>query len=275
MIFIYSHSNIYSSLHRFIWNQHINQLPVDLFAQLVEHCTGIVEVMGSNPVQAWIFSGLIFTTAQVVFITANIAFIFISKSAVHDSYIFTVTTFVLHLWFCFVLLCDWSRKLDLRFQPIRYKNRAPHLGTHFLPVLCVFPNDNWNERIEDEHSGSNVCAEAEFSMSMQRALRLSEPSYLIRVTKNGTSQYAKVFVWSAPNRMVNKQDISTWIGFVRFERAECCQLLIRVSLECCCCFASSQLVFFHRLISFFCFPYRILSFIVVSFVIIGVSYTFS
>ena len=148
MIFIYSHSNIYSSLHRFIWNQHINQLPVDLFAQLVEHCTGIVEVMGSNPVQAWIFSGLIFTTAQVVFITANIAFIFISKSAVHvyDSYIFTVTTFVLHLWFCFVLLCDWSRKLDLRFQPIRYKNRAPHLGTHFLPVLCVFPKDNWNEK---------------------------------------------------------------------------------------------------------------------------------
>ena len=93
-------------------------------------------------------SRLIFTTAQVVFITANIAFIFISKSAVHiyDSYIFTVTTFVLHLWFCFVLLCDWSRKLDLRFQPIRYKNRVPHLGTHFLPVLCVFSNDNWNEK---------------------------------------------------------------------------------------------------------------------------------
>ena len=131
------------------------------------------------------------------------------------------------------------------------------------------------KRIEDEHSGSNVCAEAEFSMSMQRAFRLSEPSYLIRVTKNRTSQYAKVFVWSAPNRMVNKQDTSTWIGFVRFERAECCQLLIRVSLECCCCFASSQLVFFHRWITFFCFPYRILSFIVVSFVIMGVSYTFS
>ena len=31
--------------------------------------------MGSNPVQAWIFSGLIFTTAEVVFITAKIAFI--------------------------------------------------------------------------------------------------------------------------------------------------------------------------------------------------------
>ena len=48
-----------------IWNQ----LPVSLLAQLVERCTGIAEV------QAWIFSGLIFTTAQVVQITARITFI--------------------------------------------------------------------------------------------------------------------------------------------------------------------------------------------------------
>ena len=46
---------IYSSFYRFIWNQHNDQLPVGLLAQLVEHCTGITEVMGSNPVQAWIF----------------------------------------------------------------------------------------------------------------------------------------------------------------------------------------------------------------------------
>ena len=46
---------VYSPLHGFIWNQHIDQLPVGLLAQLVEHCTGIAEVMGSNPVQAWIF----------------------------------------------------------------------------------------------------------------------------------------------------------------------------------------------------------------------------
>ena len=31
------------------------QLPVNLIAQFLEHCTSIVEVMGSNPVQAWIF----------------------------------------------------------------------------------------------------------------------------------------------------------------------------------------------------------------------------
>ena len=29
-----------------------NQLPVGLLAQLVEQCTGIAKVMGSNPVQA-------------------------------------------------------------------------------------------------------------------------------------------------------------------------------------------------------------------------------
>ena len=35
----------YSLLHWFIWNQHNNQLPVSLSAQLIEHCTGIAEVM--------------------------------------------------------------------------------------------------------------------------------------------------------------------------------------------------------------------------------------
>ena len=42
---------IHSALHRFIMNQQNDQLPVDLLAQLVEHCTGITEVMGSNPIK--------------------------------------------------------------------------------------------------------------------------------------------------------------------------------------------------------------------------------
>ena len=76
---------IYSSLHGFTLNQHNDQLPVGLLAQLVKHCTGIAKVMNSSPVQAWFFfffSGLIFNTAQVVFITAKITFIFPSLSAV-------------------------------------------------------------------------------------------------------------------------------------------------------------------------------------------------
>ena len=37
----------------FIWTQFIDQLPLGLLAQLVERCTGIAEVMGSNPVRAY------------------------------------------------------------------------------------------------------------------------------------------------------------------------------------------------------------------------------
>ena len=43
---------VYSLLHGFIWNQRYDQLPIGLLAQLVERCTGIAEVMDSNPVQA-------------------------------------------------------------------------------------------------------------------------------------------------------------------------------------------------------------------------------
>ena len=45
----------------------IYMLPVGLIAQLVEHCTGIAEVMGSNPVQTWsdfFFPGFLFATAK-------------------------------------------------------------------------------------------------------------------------------------------------------------------------------------------------------------------
>ena len=36
----------------YITNSYNDQLSVGLIAQLVEHCTGVAEVMGSNPVQA-------------------------------------------------------------------------------------------------------------------------------------------------------------------------------------------------------------------------------
>ena len=46
---------VYSPLHGFIWNQHDDQHPVGFLAHLVEQWTGIAEVIGSYPVQAWIF----------------------------------------------------------------------------------------------------------------------------------------------------------------------------------------------------------------------------
>ena len=41
-----------SSFHGFITNQFNDLLPVGLLAHLVERCTGIAEIKGSNPVQA-------------------------------------------------------------------------------------------------------------------------------------------------------------------------------------------------------------------------------
>ena len=58
----------------FIWTQFIDQLPVGLLAQLVERCTGIAEVMGSNPVRAWIFfKSYLQLLVSVVFLAARIS----------------------------------------------------------------------------------------------------------------------------------------------------------------------------------------------------------
>ena len=64
-----------------------HELPVGLLAQFVKHCTRMAVVMGSNP--DFFFSGLIFSTAQVVHITARITFIhvFIRSSNILLSYI--------------------------------------------------------------------------------------------------------------------------------------------------------------------------------------------
>ena len=71
MIFIYICSH-YSPLGRFIRIQHNNQYLVSL----LERCTGIVKVIGSNPVRAcFFFSGLMSTTSSVVFIAERVAYI--------------------------------------------------------------------------------------------------------------------------------------------------------------------------------------------------------
>ena len=50
---------VFSTFFGYITKSQHDQLLAGLMAQLVEHCTGIAEVMGSNPVQAWIFHRLI------------------------------------------------------------------------------------------------------------------------------------------------------------------------------------------------------------------------
>ena len=68
-----------------------------LLGQLVEHCTSTQRSWVQIPHRSE-GSGLLFTTAQVVFITANISFIFTSFSAVqiYDFHTFTVVYSPLH-----------------------------------------------------------------------------------------------------------------------------------------------------------------------------------
>ena len=40
------------TFYGYVTNSQSGQLPAGLIAQLVEHCTGTAEAMGSNPVQA-------------------------------------------------------------------------------------------------------------------------------------------------------------------------------------------------------------------------------
>ena len=49
----YAITDIESSLHGFIASQRNGKFPFGLLAQLVERCTGVAEVMGSNQVEAW------------------------------------------------------------------------------------------------------------------------------------------------------------------------------------------------------------------------------
>ena len=65
----------YSPLGRFIRIQHNNQYLVGLIAQLLEFCTGIVKITGSNPARAWFFFRFMSTTSSVVFIAERVAYI--------------------------------------------------------------------------------------------------------------------------------------------------------------------------------------------------------
>ena len=49
---------IYNTFYGYITNSQSDQLPDGLIAQLLKHCIGIADVMGSNPVQAGFFFGL-------------------------------------------------------------------------------------------------------------------------------------------------------------------------------------------------------------------------
>ena len=59
------YSFAFFTIYGYITNSQCDQLPAGLIAQLVEHCTGIAEVMGSNPAQAWIFKIQIYVLSYI------------------------------------------------------------------------------------------------------------------------------------------------------------------------------------------------------------------
>ena len=95
MTLVYS-TVVYSPLHGFILNQLDDQLPVGSSARLVKRCTGIAEVMGSNPPAGWIFSGPILTTAQVVSWKRLWLFIVVNH---HKSWVFSFVSRCSHVWY--------------------------------------------------------------------------------------------------------------------------------------------------------------------------------
>ena len=97
-------------------------LPVGLLAQLIEHCSSITEVMGLSPVRAWIFSGIIFATSWVVFITARIVFIRIVKLITSVSWIY---------------VSSWSKPEE------SFGFESCQRCSSFLPLYCWEINLHW------------------------------------------------------------------------------------------------------------------------------------
>ena len=65
-IWSFTYSFKFFIFYGYITNSQCNQLPDALIAQSVEHCTGIAEVMASNPVQAWMFFSFFFRLSQLL-----------------------------------------------------------------------------------------------------------------------------------------------------------------------------------------------------------------
>ena len=82
-------------------NSYNDQLPVGLIAQLEEHCTGIAEVMGSNPVQAWIFFRLNFRNCLSCVFNCD------DHSLIHSSFRSHIFNFISSPKRVYIELTEW------------------------------------------------------------------------------------------------------------------------------------------------------------------------
>ena len=123
-------------LHRYITNSQYDQLLVGSIAQLVEHYTGITEVMGSNPVQAWIFFRLSFHNCLSCVLTARIILLF--EQLRFPLKIHVAKTFVIHCVLCF------SPIVKQKQQQIFFKFKVYKLKLSFLYSFLLILHITWS-----------------------------------------------------------------------------------------------------------------------------------
>ena len=105
----------------------------------------------------WFFSGLISTTDAVVFITARMASIFVSSTAVHkyDFYIFTVITkYFCHIRSLHLLVKAYCAvpimsTLNWILSTIRY-------ASYYLAVFCIFRLEILIRRLQFHRHVKNI-----------------------------------------------------------------------------------------------------------------------
>ena len=131
-------SLVFFIIYGYIMSLQRGQLPVGLIAQLVEHCTGITQVMGSNPLLSLIFLGLNLAIAYVVCITATITHVFINLSFYINlnklPYLETGSRINLSQVSCSPLSC-WNCNLECWLTVARWDECD---GTAFHPAYNTF-----------------------------------------------------------------------------------------------------------------------------------------
>ena len=139
-------------------SDHTNWIQKRSSQSLVNTTELVVELNFLNwPELDWFFSGLISTTDAVVFITARMASIFVSSTAVHkyDFYIFIVITkYFCHIRSLHLLLKAYCAvpimgTLNWILSTIRY-------ASYYLAVFCIFRLEILIRRLQFHRHVKNI-----------------------------------------------------------------------------------------------------------------------
>ena len=130
---------MYFTTFGYITNLQCDQLTVSSITQQVQRCTGIAEVIGSNPVQAWIVSGFNLTTIVYNCDDRSFLHIFPRSSNIWASYIHlntrSVVIFKLQMMISLVERagCGWVDGVLIRIG----ENSVTYLHVLLVETLTV------------------------------------------------------------------------------------------------------------------------------------------